>query len=88
MVEHLTHSSLVELQVGTGEMTETNDTTENEQDWVVSLTMWLKRIVTQFVTVGQIVSASLLFKAVTVGVTRENDLMATIRSRGYFCTTT
>lgn len=72
MVENFTNFTSIELEVGVSEMTETDNSYEDQQVWVVSLTLWFKRIVTDLITIWQIVNVVFFMPLVTVRVTSEN----------------
>ena len=71
MVEDLTDVSSVEVKVSMAEMDEGDPSNEKDEPGVVSLSRGLERIVTDLVTVGQVVDVVLLLPGVAAGVRRE-----------------
>ena len=66
MVEHLANLSAVESEVRVHEVDERNSAHEDQQPGVVSLSLGVKRIITKFVTVRQVVHVVLLLEGVAV----------------------
>ena len=66
MVKHLADLAAIELEVRVGKVAETNHTAEDQQVWVISLTLGLKRIVVNLVTIRQVVDVVLLMPLVAV----------------------
>ena len=56
-------------------MDEANDSDENEHPWVVSVSLSIERIVTNFVTIWQIVNVGFFLPSVTSCIGREGVLM-------------
>ena len=71
MVEDLTDVSSVEIEVSMAEVDESDPSNEKDEPGVVSLSGGLERIVTDLVTVGQVVDVVLLLPGVAAGVRRE-----------------
>ena len=68
MIEHLSYFTSVKAEVGMGEVDAANDSHKDEQPWVVALTLGFKWIISELVTIGQVMHISLLLKVVPVGV--------------------
>ncbi len=68
MEENLTKVSSMEVEMRVAEVNECNAGNEKNQPGVVSLTRGLERIVTDFVTVRQVVNVVLLLPSVTTSV--------------------
>ena len=68
MVEHFSGLALVEAEVAMGEVDEGVNGTEKNEVGVVGLTLGLKGIITQHVTVGLVVHVVFFLKGVAVGV--------------------
>jgi hypothetical protein len=66
MVEDFADLASIKLEVRVNEVTETNQSHENDQVGVVSLTLGLERIVTNLVAVRQVVNVVLFVPLVTV----------------------
>lgn len=77
MVEHLADLSPVKLEVAVGEVDKCNASNEEKHVGVVALTLRLKRIVAQLVTIRLIVYVVLLLPVVSMRVRRE-DVLVTI----------
>jgi len=77
VVEHLADLSPVKLEVAVGEVHKCNASNEEEHVGVVALTLRLKRIVAQLVTIRLIVYVVLLLPVVSMRVRRE-DVLVTI----------
>ena len=71
MVEDLTDVASVEVEVRVAEVHKGDASDEKEEPGVISLALRLKGIVTELVTVGQVVHVGLLFEGVTARVARE-----------------
>ena len=71
MVEDLTDVASVEVEVRVAEVHKGDASDEKEEPRVVSLALRLKGIVTELVTVGQVVHVGLLFEGVTARVAGE-----------------
>jgi len=76
MVEDLTDLSAVEAVVTGHEVDEGNTGNSDEHPGVVSIASGVERIVTELVTVGLVVHVVLFLEAVSVGVAREDVLVA------------
>ena len=68
MVKNLTNVAPVEQEVGMAEMHKCDPSDENDQPRVVSLARGLERVITNLVTVGQIVDAVLFLPGVPTSV--------------------
>ncbi len=68
MEENLSKVSSVEVEMRVAEVNECNASNEQNQPWVVSLTRGLERIVTDFVTVGQVVNVMLFLPGVAASI--------------------
>ena len=75
VIEHLSHLSLIKSEVSPSEVSETYDGNKDHQSWVVSISMWVKWIITKLVSVRFIVNTSLLFKVMATWIGREDVLM-------------
>ena len=71
MVEDLTDVAPVEVEVSVAEVHKGNASDEKEEPGVISLALRLKGIVTELVTVGQVVHVGFLFESVAARVARE-----------------
>ena len=80
MVEHLANVALVEVEVGVAEVHEGHSADEEEHPRVVSLARRLKRIVTELVTVWQVVNVVLFLPSVPASVAREVVIVAVKRN--------
>lgn len=76
MVEHLADLSAVESEVRVKEVGESYSSHSNEHPGIVSLASRVKRIVTEFVTIRQVVHVVFFLEGMSVGVTSEDVLMA------------
>ena len=76
MVEDLAHVASMEVEVRVGEVNKGDSSDEENEPGVVSLAWGLKRIVTDLVTVGQIVDPVLFLPGVAACVGWEGVLMA------------
>ena len=79
MVENLTDVSLVEVEMRIAEVDEGHDGNENDEVWILSTSLSIERIITNFVTVREIVNVMFFLPGVTVGVACELVLMAIVR---------
>ena len=79
MVENLTDVSLVEVEMSIAEVDESHDGNENDEVWILSTSLSIERIITNFVTVREIVNVMFFLPGVTVGVACELVLMAIVR---------
>ena len=68
MIENFTDLSSVKSEMTVSKVDEGNTHDKDEQVNVVTLTMWVKWIITSLVTVWQIVDVVFLFKGVTVTI--------------------
>ena len=68
MIEHLSNFTSIKAEVGMHEVDTTNDADKDEQPWVVTLALSLEWIITELVTIWQIVHISLFLKVVSVGI--------------------
>ena len=71
MVKDLTDMASVEVEVRVAEVHKGDASDEKEEPRVVSLALRLKGIVTELVTVGQVVHVGFLFESVTAWVAGE-----------------
>lgn len=71
MIEDLTNVPSVEVEVSVRKVDERDYRDENQQPRVLSLTSWLERIVTDFITVWQIMDVVLFLPSVSTTVRRE-----------------
>jgi hypothetical protein len=76
VVEHFTNLAAIEAEVGVSEVNQADTHKKDQHVGVVCLTLGLKRIVTQFVAVRQIVNISFFFKRVTACIGGEDVLVA------------
>ena len=70
MIENFADMSFVEIEVSVGEVRETNDDRENHHVREV-ISLGIERIVTELVTVGQVVHIVLLLERMSVRISRE-----------------
>ena len=75
VIEDLTNVPSVEVEVSVRKVDERDNSDEKQQPRVLSLTSWLKRIVTDFITVWQIMDVVLFLPSVSTTVRRERVSM-------------
>lgn len=75
MVKHFARVSPVEVEVSVREVHEGNNSDEQEQVRVVSVATGIEGIVTDLITVGQVVDVVFLFPGVAASVRRERVLV-------------
>ena len=75
VIEDLTNVPSVEVEVSVRKVDERDNRDEKQQPRVLSLTSWLKRIVTDFITVWQIMDVVLFLPSVSTTVRRERVSM-------------
>ena len=75
VIEDLTNVPPVEVEVSVRKVDERDNSDEKQQPRVLSLTSWLKRIVTDFITVWQIMDVVLFLPSVSTTVRRERVSM-------------
>lgn len=68
VVEHLADVSSVEVEVSMAEVHESDSSDEEDEPGVVALTLSVKGIVTELVTVGKVMDVVLLFPSVAATV--------------------
>ena len=71
MVEHLADMAPVEVEMTVAEVDECDASDEQECPGVVSLARRFKRIITDFITIWQVMDVVLLFPSVSTSVARE-----------------
>jgi len=75
VIEDFTNVPSVEVEVSVRKVDERDNRDEKQQPRVLSLTSWLKRIVTDFITVWQIMDVVLFLPSVSTTVRRERVSM-------------
>ena len=76
MVQHLADLAAVELEVRVGKVAETDHAAEDQQVGVVSLTLGLKGIVMNLITIGQVMDVVLLVPLMAVRVRSKSHMVA------------
>ena len=75
MVECLTNLPVVESEVGIAQVAEAHNSSEDDQEWVVTITRWVKWIVSKLIAIWLIVNTGLLLEGMAAWVSREDVLM-------------
>ena len=81
MVEHLADMAPVEVEMGVAEVDECDASDEQECPGVVALSRWLERIITDFITVWQVMDVVLFFPSVSTSVAREVVIVTKLYSK-------
>ena len=76
MIVDFSSLSLVKTEMEKDGMSECNDSKEKIQVWHITVTLSVKRIITDFITIWFIVGVWFIHNQLSVGVWRENVLVA------------
>lgn len=69
MIENFTSLSSIKSEMSVAEVNKCNDASKQKHPRIISLTLLLKRIVSQFITIGFIVHLGVLFESHSESVT-------------------
>ena len=83
MVEDLTNVSPVKQEMSVAEVHKSDASNEKDQPWVISLAWGLERIVSDLVTIGQVMDVVLFLPGVTASIWGECVLMAKRKQTGW-----
>ena len=76
MVKHLAELPAIESKVSVREVAETHDSEEQQQIWVVKLTLRFEGVISELIAVGLIVDIGLVIPVVATRVAAEDVDMA------------
>ena len=79
MVQNFANVALVEVEVSVAELYKGDASDKQEHPGVVSLARGLERIVTDLITVGQVVDVVLFFPGVSPSIAREVVIVAVMK---------
>ena len=80
MIVNFSSLSFVKTEMEKNGVSESNDSKEKIQVWHISMSLSVKRIITDFVTIWFIVSVGFIYNQVGVRVWREDVLVAVIKN--------
>ena len=75
MVQNFTHLSLIESEMSPCQVSKSNTSHEDNHLWVVTISIWVKWIVSELVSVWLVMNTGLLFESMAIWVGREDVLM-------------